>query len=403
MNKLPEKKRDFERRYAYYDKFPYPFKEVFLENDVEQIRTSIWNWFSLVLQDGLVSNEETKREIETIHGLLGQLLDSAYEVLYERDLHDIYHVDYRQYVKSSIFPIFSNGLDLYREKIRLHEGRVIYLTLEECLDCYLPLENFFYYAGIAEWKRKLAHWKEAALNGHGAVEDMDDDRIAPIYEHLVKLVEACYVYYAWVFEFKINSPLIGYSERAWVPIYCEFDGFDNPFKYLNKLLRSENASSLKMKMSKWHKRALYKEQQWPGVRAVELIRTHSFFQSLFEVAYLISRCAYWPKEWFEREQWQEAYDPLTEGDGYNLIEHHLEKEELANPFQVFVRVFAHRELGCHRSALQECLENALDPKTAFDDSGNYLQQWVRLIEALYLINVQVYFGLLKDQSGEPKD
>ncbi|WP_157278801.1 hypothetical protein [Olivibacter sitiensis] len=394
MEYLKEKKRDFLRRDFSQEYFPNCIDEVFTEIAPYQLRERVWHWFSIILQETAVTNEE-KLEIRKTHAIICKLMDAAHELLYERDVHNRYHMDFERYVKSPFYSSQKHSKGFFNEKIQLHGGKVWWLSLEESLDCYLAFENFFYYASLPEWKRKMSHWEESAITGVSAVEYMDDERIASICEHLFKLIEACCIFHKWCFESFVNTPLMGYGEDGFNPAYSDGDAIFAPFNYLNELMREENASTLKNKLANLYGLTKNEDNQLSADEIAGLVEFHDHFQALIEVAYLISRCVYWPIDWFDREKRPYAYVPIMENEGYEINDPYLSLEECINPFSVLSKVFDFGEFEYHSYSLRRHLKSAIGLIKSFEDI-EYIENWNRLIESLYLINVKVYFGLLKD-------
>lgn len=379
---------DREKEYFELECLAGDIGNVFEENKLEDLRLQLWQCFLCITDGNYPKSKADTKDRKALFGILDILLDAAYSVIHAYEKEGFKMEECRQKVVKGPVAGSEEVADLFARKIALHSGKILYLEYDECLDIYLFFERFFTFETIVHWKRKLKAWKKTVVKHPLFYDNQCDENPSETYLYLLKLTEACYLLNEHGFHSLPNTPLSGYFDNEDKVTACDFDGMFNPFEYLNRLLKNENASTLKRQLKVWFK-ATRKGHRWKSDNPARLINFKEYFQALIETAFLIRNSVYIFEEWLDPKTWSdEVHAPVKEYEGYLIEKQHLTKKELENPYLVLEKELK-GNISFERFTLDEWLWIALDEASERADIFNYHLKFIRLIEALYLINVNI--------------
>lgn len=365
---------------------------IFSRHRLESIRQQMSIFFALVNDGRSDEAKMEKKQLKSLCKVLHEILEGCYETyrVYKKDGLVIQGCE-EKLVKGPFPERAVTSAHLFEQKMQIHQGKIIFLDYEECLDIYLFFERFFSYDSVIKWKERIEIWKRYALGGDNLHDSYEDVSLFNSYMQLQKLIEAAYLSREWGVRCLPNSPIVSFFHMDSQPYYIANEALFNPFEYLNGLFQDKNASSLKKKLRIWLNAASTGKMIWDYGEPMDLIRQHDYFQILMETGFIIKHCDFVFENWMDKETWYFKHEPEKEGEDYTLNDHHLTDEEIQNPYLAIDKIFW-GNLTSMQYTLKEWLDAALSTKEVIEDNYDYHLKFMRTIEALYLINVQVYFG-----------
>lgn len=388
---MNEEKTDFEIEEEKAEELVSHVDYIFTRHRLEDLREQLSQLFILV-NDGSSSNVYIKKkQIKSLCKLLHKILDDCYETSRASKKEGFkINESIKKLVKG---PCSSRELayaDLFEQKMHIHDGKIIYLDFAESLDIYVFFENFFSYDSVVKWKERIDLWKKYALRRDSLHDTVEDINIFESYTQLLKLLEAAYLLREWGLRSHPNSPVSFFFHNEDKCFYIAVEAMFNPFEYLNFILRNQNCHTLKKQLRLWRDAAITKGKIWTYGEPTELIWCHDYFQAMVETGFLIKHCDYIFENWMDKRTWSARYEPLKEGVSYKLEDHHLTDQEIKNPFLAIDDIFG-KYISSEQYTLKEWLDAALSKEDTVEDEYDYHLKFMRIIEALYLINVQLYF------------
>lgn len=389
---MKEAKAEFEKEEEKVEELAGHIDYIFSVHRLEDLRQQLSSLFALVNDGSFSAAKIKKKEIKSLCKILHALLDGCYET-YRASEKDGFKITEckRKLVKGPFTERELTSAHLFEQKMRIHDGKIIFLDFVESLDIYVFFEDFFSHDSVVKWKERIDVWKRHALRRDHLHDTMEDVNLFTSYVQLSKLFEAAYLLREWGLRSLPNSPVGSFFHIDDQPSYIAVEAMFNPFEYLNSLFRNENASSLKKKLRIWLDAARTGKKVWNYGEPTELIRFHDYFQAIMETGFIIKHCDFIFENWMNKEVWYSKFEPKREGEGYMLEDHHLTNEEVNNPYLAIDEIFW-GHLSIEQYTLKEWLEAALSEEEVIEDKYDHHLKFMRVIEALYLINVQIYFG-----------
>lgn len=371
---------------------------IFSQFHLEDLRQQLSLFFTLVNDGHFDASIMKKKQLKSLCKALHEILEGCYELyrIYTKDGLVIEECE-QKLIKRPFSQQVPTSAYLFEQKIQIHQGKIIFLDYEESLDIYLFFERFFSYDSVIKWKQRVEIWERCVLRGVMSLHDSYGDfDIFISYTQLQKLIEAAYLSCQWGLRSLPNSPIASLFHRKNQPYYITVKAMFNPFEYLNHFFQEDNATSLKKKLRIWLDAANTVDKIWNYGEPADLIHFHDYFQSLMETGLIITHCDFIFQNWMNKNTWIHKHDPKKEGGGYILDNHHLTDEEVETPYLAINEIFLHH-FNSIRDTLRAWLGAALS-KDTIEDRDDYHLKIMRAIEALYLLNVQVYFGVKSYQS-----
>jgi hypothetical protein len=355
----------------------------------EEIGEQLWQWLLIIKDEGPMPAQKDIKSIKSLYKRMVAMVDTVYRLqcLDERTGVRVSDANEKQ-IANPAYSFDESRNAVYANTCMLHEGRVKFLAIEECLDPYNFIQSFFEYRTIIQWKNALKYWKIKTIDNPSFFDDDHIKNPLKTYSYLLKMVEACFILFEMEYNGKPNTPFNYFFVRDNMPAYCSVEMILWPFEGLYRLLGRVNVPELESRIQLWWYATAAKGRMWKGT-SLDLFRLHETVQMMIEMGFMIKSAKYFQEIWLQPENWNfppkhRASKTITT----QLHTPHLTNEEKANPFLVLTKN-CKLDLGWFRDELHNRLEAALDPAMKINDPYNTVGNILKIMESLYLINYAI--------------
>lgn len=351
----------------------------------EETGKELWTLLLIINDEAPLPEGKNKKLIKQLYKRMVAMIDTVYQLQHLEKLTGIRVSDADE--KQTLNPAYSlpGKKDMvYENTSMLHEGLVRSLSFEECLDPYKFIQSFFEYRSVIQWKNSLKSWKEKATRSSSIVDGCYIENSLETYRYLFKMVETCFVLFEMEYNGKLNIPFNYFFIRDNMPAYCSVEMILWPFEGLYYLYESVHLPELESDLQSWWEATIAEEYSWRGT-ALELIRLHETVQMMIEMGFMIKNSKYFQKDWLFPKKWNLQPDEEPPKIKATFPTPHLTYEEIQNPF-LALHENCKLDIGWFREILRERLETALDPAIKLDIESKTLNNILKIIEALYVLN-----------------